>query len=137
MIGQLLHPTSYIESDKQQLVNITNKLPTLDSSRKLVCTPHKVPRLPGDSEIVTGSAIWTWQERERLVEHRRVKWEQSIADNQIAAEIILCDGEECPKFHSEQDSSACTNETPHSAQRTRPRGDSAPTPLPVGEREDD
>ena len=141
MIGQLLHPTSYIESDKQQLVNITNKLPTLDSSRKLVCTPHKVPWLQDDAEIVTGSTIWTGEEKERLVEHGgRVKWEQPLADtDQIVTEIIPCDGKECPKFQSEQDSSACTHETPRapSAQRMHPPGDSAPTPPPVGERVDD
>ena len=135
MIRQLLHP---VEPDKQQLVNITNKVPTLDSSRKLVCTPHKVPQLFDDAEIVTGSGIWTGEERERLVEHERsIKWEQSIADNQIAAEIIPRDGEECPKFQSEQDSSACTHETPPSAQRMHPPGDSDPTPPPVGERVDD
>ena len=135
MIAQLLHP---VEPDKQQLVNITNKIPTLDSSRKLVCIPHRVPRLPGDAEIVTGSGSWTGEERERLVEHEgRVKWEQSIADNQLVAEIIPCDGEECPKFQSEQDSSACTHETPPSAQMTCLPCDSAPTTPLVGERVDD
>ena len=136
MIRQLLHQ---VEPDKQQLVNITNKI-TLDSSGKIVCISQKVPRPQDDAEIVTGSTTWTGEERDRLVEHEgMVKWEQSLADthDQIVAEIISCDGEECPKFQSEQDSSACTHETPPSAQRMHPPGDSAPTPPPVGERADD
>ena len=135
MIRQLLH---WVEPDRQQLVNITNKIPKMISSRKLVCIPHRVPQLLGDAEIVTGSGIWTWQESERLVEHEgRVKREQSIEDNPIAAEIIPCDGEECPKFQSEQDSSACTHETPNSAQKMRLHGDSDRTQPPIGERVDD
>ena len=135
MIGQHLYP---VEPDEQQLVNDTNKIPTLNSSRKLVCNPHKVPRLIDDAEIVTGSGIWTREKRERLVEHEgRVKWEQSLANNQIDAEIIPCDGEECPTFQSEQDSSACTHETPPSAQRMHPPGDSAPITPQVRKRVDD
>ena len=135
MIRQLLHQ---VEPDKQQLVHITNKVPKLDSSMKLVCAPHKVPQLLDDVEIVTGSTIWTAEERERLVEHEgRVTWKQTLPNNQIVAKIVPCDGEEYPTFQSEQDSSACTHETPHSAQKMRLHGDSDPTQPPIGERVDD
>ena len=82
-----------LQSRREQLVNITNKIPAL-VRRKLVSSPQKVPKVMKGRAMVTG--ITLEKERERLAVEGG--WfTPSLADLQ-PFEIDPEDSEEPPKF---------------------------------------
>ena len=112
-----------------QLVNITNKTPTV-GPRRIVTSPDKVPRVVEDAEIVTGKTRKK-RERHELAEAESFKQQQSLADFQQFVEIEQNDREELPKFDPVQESSAYSHEMPPSARRLLSPSDGDPNPHPV------
>ena len=119
---------------EDQLVNITNKTPTVEAGRT-VTSPDKVPRVVEGAEIVTGKTSKKERrskkrEREELPEGS-FKHQTSLVDHQQLAEIDQNDREEPPKFDPVQESSAYSHEMPPSARGLLPPSDGDPTPPPV------
>ena len=70
-----------LQSSRGQLVDTTNKTPTLDRSGKLVISPDKVPKLLEGTVMVTGGETSTsGKERERLANEGRLEQQPSLAD---------------------------------------------------------
>ena len=112
-----------------QLVNITNKTPTVGAGR-IVTSPDKVPQVVEGAEIVTGK---TRKKRDRqvLAEEGSFREQTTLADFQRLAEIDQNDREEPPKFDPVQESSADPHKMPPSARRLLPPSDGDPNPPPV------
>ena len=121
-----------LQSSSGELVDTTNKTPTLDRSGKLVISPDKVPKLLEGTVMVTGGVTSTsGKERERLANEGRLEQQPSLADLQQFVEIDQKDREEPPKFDPVQESSAYSHEMPPSAQRLLPSSDSNSSPPPL------
>ena len=117
-----------LQSSSEELVNTTNKTPTLDRSGKLVISPDKVPKSLEGTVMVTGSATSTsGKERERLAKEGRLEQQPSLADFQQFVEIDQNDREEPPKFDPVQESSAM----PPSARGLLPPSDGNSSPPPL------
>ena len=95
-----------LQSSSGQLVNTTNKTPTLDRSGKLVTSPDKVPKLLKGSEASGSETSTSGNERERLTNEGRLEQQPSLTDLQQFVEIDQNDREELPKFEPVQVSSA-------------------------------
>ena len=80
-----------------QLVNITNKMPTLNNTKKLVCTPHKVVQLKGNAGFATENTTPIEQWRKRLMRGKKFSQKSSFTTNQ-PFELVPYDDEELPKF---------------------------------------
>ena len=115
---------------KGQLVNITNKTPSVGPGR-IVTSPDKMPRMREGAEIVTGKRTKK-RKREELAEKESFRKQTTLADFQQFVEIDQNDKEEPPKFDPVQESSAYSHEMPPSARRLLPPSDGDPNPSPVG-----
>ena len=111
-----------------QLVNITNKTPTVGPGR-IVTSPDKVPRMMEGAEIVTGKRNKK-RERQELAEGS-FRQQTTLTDFQPFAEIAQNDRDEPPKFDPVQESSVDPHKMPPSARRLLPPSDGDPNPPPV------
>ena len=109
-----------------QLVNITNKIPTVMVGQIVIST-NKVLQVMDGAEVVTGK---TGKKRERrvLVEGK-FRQQTSLADLQEFVEIDQKDRDESPKFKPVQESSP--PEMPPSAQGLLTPSDGDPNPPAV------
>ena len=115
---------------ESQLVNITNKTPTMGPGR-IVTSPDKVPRMREGAEIVTGKRTKK-KERQGLAEEGSFRKQTTLADFQQFVEIDQNDRDEPPKFDPVQESSAGPpQDMPPSARRLLPPSDGDPNPPPV------
>ena len=124
-----------LQSSSGELVNTTNKTPTLDRSGKLVISSDMVPKFLEGTEMVSGGETSTsGKERERFAKEGRLEQQPSLADLQQFVEIDQNDREELPKFDPVQESSAYSHEMPPSARGLLPPsdGNSSPPPLRTG-----
>ena len=112
-----------------QLVNTTNKMPTVEAGR-VVTSPDEVPQVVEGAEIVTGKPRKK-RERHELAEEGSFRQQATLADFQQFAEIDQNDREELPKFDAVQESSADPHKMPPSARRLLPPSDGDPNPPPV------
>ena len=115
-------------AQKGQLVNITNKTPTVGQGRT-VTSPDKVPQMVEGTEIVTGKR--NKRERQELAEEGSFRQQNTLADFQQFAEIDQNDGDEPLKLDLVQESSAEPHKMPPSARRLLPPSDGDPNPPPV------
>ena len=113
-----------------QLVNITNKTPTVGPGR-IVTSPDQVPQVVEGAEIVTGKRNKK-RERQELAEEGRFRQQTTLADFQQFAEIDQSDRDEPLKLDPVQESSAERPKMPPSARRLLPPSDGDPNPPPVG-----
>ena len=112
-----------------QLVNITNKTPTVGPGRT-VTSPDKVPRMMEGAEIVTAKRNKK-RKRQELAEEGSFRQQTTLADFQQFAEIDQNDGEEPLKLDPVQESSVDPHKMPPSARRLLPPSDGDPNPPPV------
>ena len=112
-----------------QLVNTTNKMPTVEAGR-VVTSPDEVPQVVEGAEIVTGKPR-RMRKRQELTEEGSFKHQTSLADFQQFVEIDQNDREELPKFDPVQESSAYSHEMPPSARGLLPPSDGNSSPPPV------
>ena len=126
------HPKQALQetepTQEGQLVNITNKMPTVGPGR-VVTSTDKVPQMVERAEIVTGKTRKK-RERQELTE-RSFRQQTTLADFQQFAEIDQNDKEETPKFDPVQESSAERPKMPPSARRLLPPSDGDPNPPPA------
>ena len=111
-----------------QLVNITNKTPTVGGG-KIVISTNKVFMGADNAEVVTGK---TGKKRERQVlamEEGKFRQQTSLADLQDFVEIDQKDRDESPKFEPVQESSP--HEMPPTAQGLLISSDGDPNPPAV------
>ena len=116
-------------SQEGQLVNITNKTPTVGPGR-IVTSPDQVPQVVEGAEIVTGKRNKK-RERQELAEEGSFRQQTTLADFQQFAEIDQNDREESPKFDPVQESSAEPHKMPPSARRLLPPSDGDSNPPPA------
>ena len=112
-----------------QLVNITNKTPTVEAGR-IVTSPDKVARMMEGAEIVTGRRNKK-RKRQELAEEGSFRKQTTLADFQQFVEIDQSDRDEPPKFDPVQESTARPPKMPPSARRLLPPSDGDPNPPPV------
>ena len=112
-----------------QLVNITNKTPTVEAGR-IVTSPDKVPQVVEGTEIVTGKTRKK-RERQEPGEEGSFRQQTTLANFQQFAAIDQNDGEEPLKLDPVQESSADPPKMPPSARRLLPPSDGDPNPPPV------
>ena len=113
-----------------QLVNNTNKTPTLGTTGKLVITPHKVPQVMAVAKVVTCVMTSTSGKEKGLgVEEGKFTQQTSLVHLQQFVEIDQTDREESPKFEPVQESSP--PEMPPSPPGLLTPSDGDPNPLPV------
>ena len=112
-----------------QLVNITNKTPTVEAGR-IVTSPDKVPQVVEGTEIVTGKTRKK-RERQELGEEGSFRQQTTLANFQQFVEIDQNDNEESPRFIPVQESSAEPHKMPPSARRLLPPSDGDSNPPPV------
>ena len=98
-------------SKEVQLVNITNKTPTVGPGR-IVTSPDKVPRMMEGAEIVTGKRN---KKRERHELAEEGSFRQQTTDFQQYVEIEQSNVDEPPKFDPVQESSVDPHKMPPSA----------------------
>ena len=127
------HPKQALQetepTQEGQLVNITNKMPTVGPGR-VVTSTDKVPQMVERAEIVTGKTRKK-RERQELAEEGSFRQQTTLADFQQFAEIDQNDREEPPKFDPVQESSAERPKMPPSARRLLPPSDGDPNPPPA------
>ena len=116
-------------SKEGQLVNITNKTPTVGPGR-IVTSPDKVPQMAEGAEMVTGKRNKK-RERQELAEEGSFRQQTTLADFHQFAEIDQNDREESPKFDPVQESSAEPHKMPPSARRLLPPSDGDSNPPPA------
>ena len=116
-------------SKEGQLVNITNKTPTVGPGR-IVTSTDKVARMVEGAEIVTGKTRKK-RERQELAEAESFRQRTTLAGFQQFVEIDQNDREAPPKFDPVQESSAESHKMPPSARRLLPPSDGDPNPPPV------
>ena len=100
------------DSKVGQLVNITNKTPTVGGGRIVISTNKAFMRMDG-ADVVTGKT-GKKKERQVLAEEGKFRQQTSLADLQQFAEIDQKDREELPTFEPIQESSP--REMPPSSQ---------------------
>ena len=119
-----------LQSRRGQLVSITNKIPALDRSGKLVITPHKVPKVMEGTAMVTGVMTSTSGKEKGLgVEEGKFTQQTSLVHLQQFVEIDQTDREVSPKYEPVQESSP--RQMPPSPQGLLAPSDGDPNPPPV------
>ena len=106
-----------------QLVNITNKTPTV-MAEQIVVSTNKVLQVMDGAEVVTGKA-GKKRERRVLAEEGKFRQQTSLADLQESVEIDQTDRDESPTFDPIQESPP--REMPLSAQGLLTPSDGEPT----------
>ena len=110
------------QSGRGQLVNITNKTPTLGTTGKLVITPHKVPKAMAVAKVATCVMTSTSGKEKKLgVKEGTFTQQTSLVYLQQFVEIDQTDREVSPKFEPVQESSP--SEMPPSPQGLLPPND--------------
>ena len=107
-----------------QLVNITNKLPTLSKTEQIVCTPPKALQFKDCAGFATENTS---------VEEgtRRLKGGKVFSLKSQSFESVPHDEDECPKLKAVQESSVYASKVSLSARVMLPPGDSDLSPPPV------
>ena len=106
-----------------QLVNITNKLPTLSKTEQIVCTPPKALQFRDYAFATENTSV----EEGR----RRLKGGKVFSLKSQSFESVPHDEDECPKLKAVQESSVFASKVPLSARMLLPLGDSDLSPPPV------
>ena len=111
-------------------MNITNKIPTLGTTEKLVITPHKIPKVMAVAKVATCVMTLTLGKKKGLgAEEEKFTQQTSLVYLQQFVEIDQTDGEVSPKFDPVQESSL--PEMPPLAQGLLSPSDGDPNPPAV------